>query len=419
MRFRLPDRHGHTRAADRQTEPSASLGIRSARLYVVQPACAVRGSARPGGGGTGGPVAALRDLISTHAPLALALGGLVIGMAFGAIVVRTNFCAMGSISDMVAFGDARRFRAWLLAAATALAGAQALDWAGLVSLSRSMYLGANVSWVGHILGGLMFGYGMVFAGGCASRNLARIGSGDLRALLTLIVMGVFAYITIGGLIGPLRDLMERTTAWRTGARTQGLGELLAPVSPFGAGALTIGVTALVVAAVLIYCFKDKAFRSSRTHVLSGLGIGLCATAGWLLTGLAFDDLADKPQAPISLTFVRPVGDTIEWLERFTAAMVPGFGVATVIGVVVGAFLAARLSGKFRLQTFSDLADTRRSLYGAMLMGVGGILALGCTMGQAITGVSTLALGSFLTFPALVAGGVLGVKRLEQIMMAEA
>ena len=142
-------------------------------------------------------------------------------------------------------------------------------------------------------------------------------------------------------------------------------------------------------------------------------------AGWALTGMAFDDLADKPVTPISLTYVRPTADTLEWLQRFTAGMVPGFGVATVIGALVGAFVAAWSMGRFQISTFASVGDTRRSLFGAALMGVGGVMALGCTVGQAITGISTLALGSFLTFAAIVAGGMAGMKRMEAILLEEA
>jgi uncharacterized membrane protein YedE/YeeE len=366
-------------------------------------------------------VGGLRETIAGNAPVWLALGGLLIGMVFGYIVFRTNFCTMGSISDIVSFGDYRRFRAWLLAGATAIIGAQLLDAAGVVALSKSMYLGANLNWFGHIFGGLMFGYGMVFAGGCASRNLARAGAGDLRSLLTLVVMGLFAYIAIGGLLGPLRDFLERMTVIGLGAtqaKTQGLGNIVGVFVPGTPVTINLAVAALIAGTMLLYCFKDESFRTSKVHVLSGIGIGLCAIAGWALTGLAFDELADRPMAPISLTYVRPTADAIEWLQRFTAGMMPGFGVTTVFGAILGSFIAAKSMGRFQLTTFADLADTKRSLFGAVLMGIGGVMALGCTVGQAITGISTLALGSFLTFAAIVTGGYYGMKRLEQILMDE-
>jgi uncharacterized protein len=363
----------------------------------------------------------LRDQIANNAPTWLALGGLLIGMVFGAIVFRTNFCTMGSISDIMAFGDYRRFRAWILAATTALIGTQLLDAWGVVALSKSMYLGPNLNWAGNIGGGLLFGYGMVFAGGCASKNLARIGGGDLRSLLTLTVMGLVAYMAIGGIIGPARAWLEQATSVNLGAMklaSQGLGAIVAGGLGMDAGKANLIVAAILAAGGLGYCFKDQGFRTSPNHILSGIGIGLCVIAGWALTGLAFDDLAGKPVAPISLTYVRPTADTIEWLQRFTAARIPGFGVTTVLGAVLGSFLVAIAMGRFRLTTFTGIGDTRRNLYGAVLMGIGGVMALGCTVGQAITGVSTLALGSYLTFAGIVIGGRYGMKRMEAILMAE-
>ena len=171
----------------------------------------------------------MREVLSGNAPLVLAVGGLFIGFLFGAVVFKTNYCAMGSLSDIYNFADYRRFRAWLLAAATALLGAQLLHSFGITALDKSMYLTPSLKWAGHSLGGIIFGIGMVIAGGCPSRNLARAGAGDLRSLMTLVVLGLTAYVTIGGLLGPLRALLERTTAVILPLPGQGLGHLLAAV----------------------------------------------------------------------------------------------------------------------------------------------------------------------------------------------
>lgn len=365
---------------------------------------------------------ALREVLAENGPVALTLGGLLIGFVFGAIVYRTNFCTMGAISDIVSFGDARRFRAWMLAAVTAILGTQLLEYAGVVELSRSMYLGPNLNWAGCLLGGLLFGYGMVFAGGCASRNLVRVGGGDLRALLALIVLGIFAYMTMGGIFGPVRVWLEQSTAVNLTdfrATHQGLGEVVRAHFGIERNMAALAVLAAVVIPALIYCFFSKPFRSSGVHVFSGLAVGLCVVAGWALTGLAFDEMSDRPVAPISLTYVRPTGDALEWLQRYTALGWPGFGVATVLGAIAGAFITALAMGRFKVTTFSDKKDTVRVLGGAALMGIGGVLGLGCTIGQGVTGLSTLALGSFLTFAAILVGGVIGIKVFERILMAEA
>jgi uncharacterized membrane protein YedE/YeeE len=360
---------------------------------------------------------ALREFLTRDSALALAIGGLVLGFLFGAIVFRTNYCAMGSLSDIVNFGDWRRFRAWILAAATALIGAQLLQATGVVALEKSMYMAPALGWVGHIVGGLMFGFGMVFAGGCPSRNLSRAGGGDLRALFTLVVLGLFAYMTIGGIFAPARAAIERASAWGLAAPTQGLGDLLAAATGLQTAVGNLLVTALLAGPALVYCFSNARFRASPVHVFSGIGVGLVVIGGWALTGLAYDDFATRPTAPISLTYVRPAGDALEWLQRFTAVPVPGFGTASVFGALLGACVAARAMRRFHVSTFSDTGDTLRNLLGAALMGIGGVLALGCTVGQAITGVSTLALGSFLTFAAIIAGGVYGLRVLERMVTA--
>jgi uncharacterized membrane protein YedE/YeeE len=358
-------------------------------------------------------VSAFRDSVAQNAALALALGGLLIGFIFGWVVYRTNYCAMGSLSDIHNFGDYRRFRAWLLAAATALVGATLLEAAGVVDLARSMYLAPSFNWAGHIVGGLIFGIGMVLAGGCPSRNLARTGGGDLRALLTLVVLGLVAFMTIAGVLAPARAALEGATGIVLTAPTQGLGDLLSAYVGVARGWAKLAAAAMIAAAALAYCFADAKFRRSPLHILSGIAVGLTVVAGWALTGLAYDDMVARPTPPVSLTYIRPVGDTLQWLALYTATPMPGFGVASVFGALLGAFAAALAMGRFRLATFAGTGDTLRNLLGAALMGVGGVMALGCTVGQSVTGVSTLALGSFVTFAAIVAGGFIGLRLLER------
>jgi len=283
-----------------------------------------------------------------------------------------------------------------------------------------MYRSARLNWAGNVAGGLMFGFGMVLAGGCASRNLVRAGAGDLRAALSLLVLGLFAYMAVGGIFGPWRAALETATAVDLPGGGKSLGDIASYVAdakiadassgPSGEG----GIALLVAGALLFYCFKSAEFRRSRMHILSGLGVGAAVIAGWALTGLAYDEFAAAPHNPVSLSFVKPTGDAMEWLQRYTALGIPGFGVATVLGTLLGAFVAATLTGRFALATFKDPSDTLRNLTGAALMGVGGVMALGCTIGQGVTGLSTLAPGSFIAVAAIVAGAVLGLKTLERL-----
>lgn len=348
-----------------------------------------------------------RDLILADPAASQALGGLAIGATLGWVLHRTGFCAMGGVSDWRILGDTRRLRAWGLAGAVAILGAAYLESAGIVELERSMYLAPRLNWLGSLLGGVMFGFGMVLAGGCASRNLVRAGSGDLRALLTLLVVALFTAMTIGGVVGPGRDWMETSTAIMLPTGTQRIQEILGLNRSWGAAA-----AGLLLAA---WCFSSRAFRSSRVHMLSGIGVGVAVIAGWALTGLAFDEMSARPLNPASLTFVKPTADTLDWLGRSTALGLPGFGPATVIGTLLGAFSSALAGGTFRLATFHDVSDTLRHLAGGALMGSGGVLALGCTVGQGITGLSTLAAGSVLSLAAIIAGAVLALRALERWM----
>jgi hypothetical protein len=221
-------------------------------------------------------------------------------------------------------------------------------------------------------------------------------------------------MTIAGVLAPARAALEVATGMAlAGVPTQGLGDLLAAHAGIARGWAKPVAAALAAAVALAYCFADAKFRTSPLHIASGLAVGLTVVAGWALTGLAYDEMAARPSPPISLTYIRPVGDTLQWLALYTATPVPGFGVASVLGALLGAFVASITQRRFRLVTFADTGDTVRNLLGAALMGVGGVMALGCTVGQAVTGVSTLALGSFLTFAAIVAGGFLGLRLLER------
>ena len=363
----------------------------------------------------------LKEAIAADGPYYLAIGGLVIGFVFGFVVQKTNFCTMGSISDILSFGDYRRFRAWLLAAAVAIIGAQTLQYLGVVDLKNSMYMRGPLIWVGNLIGGLIFGFGMVFSGGCTSRNLVRVGGGDMRSLMVLLILGLFTYMTIGGIFGPLRAEIHQmmTVDFKAmGMDSQGLGDITTAMSGMGSESSHLIVSAVIVGILLIYCLSSSSFRKSPRDLLAGIGIGLCAVAGWALTGLAFDEFADTPQMTQSISYVRPTGDALEYLRRFTADVIPSFGVASLFGAIFGAFLGSLSSGRFKIAGFSDLGDLKRNMFGAASMGVGGVLAFGCTIGQAVTGVSTLAIGSILTFLAIVIGGVAGIKYMEYSLLKE-
>jgi uncharacterized membrane protein YedE/YeeE len=341
-------------------------------------------------------------------------GGFIIGIVFGVTALLTNFCTMGGISDQVLMGDGRRLRSWVLATAVALIGSQFLDWRGLVDLNQSVYLTTSLGWAGAIGGGLVFGFGMVLTGGCPSRTLVRLGAGNLKALVVVVVLGVVAYMTMRGLIAPIRiaieDALNLDLAAR-GLQSQNVGEVAAAALGGGREWARVGAAILAAAVLLLFCFKDASFRQSPRNLIAGVVIGLTAVAGWVVTGiLAHDEFEPVPLASVTLT--GPTGDTLIYLMTFTGATI-SFGVAVVGGIVVGSFVAAVGSGGFRVESFVDRSDLVRHLTGACMMGVGGVFALGCTVGQGITGMSTLALGSIIAWLSIMGGGYLGVKYLEE------
>lgn len=340
--------------------------------------------------------------------------GFLAGIVFGATAQRTNFCTMGAISDVVNLQDYRRFRAWLLAIAVAIAGSQALHLAGAVDLGKSIYLTPNLGWLGAVLGGLLFGFGMTLTGGCGNKTLVRLGAGNLKSLIVTIVLGIFAFMTLRGLIGLGRvRVIEPTNIElaRAGLKSQGLPDMAAAVSGLGIPVWRWIIATGVVVGLLWYCFKDAEFRTSPSNVVGGLIIGALIPAGWVITGMiGADEFEPTPLA--SFTFVAPVGDSLMYLMIFTGATI-NFGIAVVGGVILGSFLMALATNTFRIESFADANDVLRHLGGGALMGIGGVLALGCTIGQGITGLSTLAAGSVLAFLSILAGGVYGMKYLEE------
>ncbi len=335
---------------------------------------------------------------------AVAIAAFASGLVFGAVVQRTHFCTMGAIADLVLFGDGRRMRAWLLAIAVGLLGSQALAFAGVIDLGGSFYRASDILWAGALLGGLMFGFGMTQTGGCTSRNIVRLGAGNLKSLVVLLVMAITAYMTMNGLLALARLPLENVGGITSD--DQGVTSLL------GLGGLAALLIAIVVSAALIlFCFKDRKFRTSGKDITAGLMLGALIPIGWMITSIVGADDFD-PEPLTSFAFVAPVARGLIYLMTYPAAPI-SFGIAAVGGVLIGGFLAARFTGDFRIEGFSGIDDLTRHLTGAVLMGAGGVLGLGCTIGQGMTGLSTLAIGSVLTTLAIMAGGVLGVRYLER------
>lgn len=341
----------------------------------------------------------------------VALWGFLAAVAFGAIANKTNFCTMGAVSDWVNMDDKNRLRAWFLAIGVAIIGAQLLQAGGVVDLGKSIYLTANFGWLGHAAGGFLFGVGMTLGGGCGQRTLVRVGGGNLKSLVVMLVLGITAYMTLRGLLAPTRinaievanlDLATRNMS------DQGIATLVQSVT----GIADMKVVRWAVAAVVglgftLYALASREFLKSYKNLFAGFSIGLLIVAGWYITGkLGFDEF--EPVRLESYTFVAPVGESVNYLMTYTGSTI-NFGIAAVFGVIAGSFLYAVLSGSFRIETFSSRGDMVNHVIGGVLMGFGGVIALGCTIGQGVTGMSTLALGSVITLFTIIFGAALTMK----------
>jgi uncharacterized membrane protein YedE/YeeE len=364
----------------------------------------------------------------------------IIALLMGALVNKTNFCTMGAVSDMVNMGDLGRFRAWMLAIAVAVAGVAVLEYLGLVAPGDAFppYRNGQLAWAENLLGGLMFGIGMTFASGCGNKCLVRLGGGNLKSVLVMLVIGVIAYFMVSPFPGSDQTLYTllfydwiRPLAVNLGA-SQDLGTLVAGDA---AGTARLVIGGVLVLAILGFVFRSAEFRGSFDNILGGLAVGLAVLAAWYITSnvqidadgemyslggyyTEWDMLADsgegkpaqgRPLSPQSFTFINPMGQTVGYVARGLDNRLLTFGVMAFLGVVAGSLLWSLLSRSFRFEWFNSVGDFVTHLVGATLMGFGGVLALGCTIGQGVTGISTLALGSFITFFAIVLGSALTMK----------
>jgi uncharacterized protein len=350
----------------------------------------------------------MEDLSHIHL---VAILGFCIALVFGFVGNKTHFCTMGAISDVVNMGARGRLGAWFLGIGVAVLGVQFLRVQGYISLSESMYLSTQFLYLSYVLGGFIFGIGMTLAAGCGQRNLVRVGGGNLKSLVVVLVLGITAYMTLRGLFAVVRinyiykasiDLQD------LGMQTQGLPQGISSLTGIPDGATLQTIVALIVGIGFIaYALKQEDFRTSFDNILAGLTIGGCVVAAWFVTGYIGQDDFD-PISPQGLTFIGPTGNTISYLMTFTGAQI-NFGIAVTFGMIIGSFIYAVISGSFRIETFSNKPEMVNHLVGAVMMGFGGVLSFGCTIGQGVTGVSTLAIGSFITLLMIVFGSALTMK----------
>jgi uncharacterized membrane protein YedE/YeeE len=359
------------------------------------------------------------------------LYGFIIAVIMGALVNKTNFCTMGAVSDWVNMGDTGRFRAWLFAIAIAMGGLIILESSGLVNLDgmelkdlRPPYRMANFEWLRYILGGVMFGIGMTLASGCANKTLIRVGGGNLKSVVVLIVASFFAY------------LMAKTNFYGV-VFYSWMNPLAVDLAKYGVGGQDVGRLAVGLAGaenainiraisggifvllLMIYVWKSEDFRKRLDNIIGGAVVGLCIVAAWYLTAgelgaewldnTSFMDVPPRGVGAQSLTFTSPMADTFDYALHVSNTTFVTFGVMALAGVIVGSLLYSVIFRKFRFEWFQSGKDFLSHVIGGMLMGIGGVLALGCTIGQGVTGFSTMAVGSFMAFASIVFGSALTMK----------
>jgi uncharacterized membrane protein YedE/YeeE len=345
-------------------------------------------------------------------------GAPILGLVLGAAGQASRFCVRGAIADWFVLGSRGRMLAWVLAVAVAAIGSQLLIAAGLFDPTRSIAWSDRLAWLSYLVGGLMFGYGMVLAGGCPQRSLVKLGAGNLRALVTLLVAAVAAQMTLRGVLAVPR--VEWLDAWSLQLdRPQDIGNLLSLGLPGSAEVLRALVLVGLCVAAGAWVWR---WRKQLSPLQAGgaVAIGLLVPASWWLTGhvghlpehpetLEAAWLGTQSRRPEALSFTAPIAHALDLLTLWSdAGTKASFGVLLAAGVIVGSHVSARLRGELRLESFGSVAELRKNLVGSLLMGAGGVAAVGCSVGQGITGLAMLSAGSLLAVAGILAGTVLAL-----------
>jgi uncharacterized membrane protein YedE/YeeE len=355
-------------------------------------------------------------------------GGLVLGILLGIAGQATRFCVRGAIADWVVLGRRERFAGWMLAVGVGALGLQALAATGLVDATRTLSWSPRLVWLSCLVGGLVFGYGMILAGGCPQRSLVKAGAGSLRHAVVTVVAALAAAMTLRGVFAPVRANFLDTFSLQLKS-PQDVGDLLAAGLPASAGALRWTLAVLLFALTLGYAWR-KHRGALREVWIGGFGVGAILIAAVYLTGrLGF--VAEHPETlepawigtqsnrPEGLNFTAPLANSLDLLTLWTdKSMVPTFGVMLVVGVLIGSYLSARLRREFRMEGFASARDFGEHVLGAAMLGFGGVTALGCSIGNGVTGLAWMSSGSILAVAGIVAGARLALMRSSHGATAE-
>ena len=350
----------------------------------------------------------------------------VVTVLLGIVLQKTRFCTMGAITDIAIMGEWTRMRQWLLAMGVAIVGVGVMTSMGAIDTSKSIYTGSRLTWLSTIVGSMMFGFGMVLASGCGSKTLLRIGSGNLKSLVVFLTLALSSYMTLRGVFGVLR-VNTTDTVFVTLSTQQDLPSVLAQSMGMAKDTLQITLALIIGGALMLFALIKKEFWNLN-NLLAGFGVGGAVLLVWWISGV-LGYVAEDPNTleevfvatnsgrMESLTYVAPYAYVIEWLTFFSdASRKITLGISSVFGLIVGSFIYSIVTKTFHWETFRNAEDTGNHLLGGILMGVGGVTAFGCTIGQGLTGISTLALSSFIAVAGFIVGAVLAMKYLQWRML---
>ncbi|WP_425074932.1 YeeE/YedE family protein [Sagittula sp. S175] len=342
------------------------------------------------------------DIIGEHNVVALI--GLGSGVLLGLAARLGRFCTLGAIEDALYGGSTVRMRMWGVAIGLAILGSFALMATGRLVDSQTYYLSIRWMPLASILGGLIFGYGMALAGNCGYGAIARLGGGDLRSFVIVLVMGVSTFVVLSGPLAPLRDMVFPQTPVTTEV-APGIAHQLSAMSGLSVNAIGMAIGALILAGSA----ASRPLWAKPARVAWAAAVGASVVLAWAGTSwVARDGFEALPV--VSHSFAAPLGDTILWWMTGSARPL-SFAVGSVAGVWAGAFIGSLIKGHFRWEACEDPRELRRQILGAALMGGGAVIALGCSIGQGLSAFSVLALSAPVTFAAIFAGAALGLRQL--------
>lgn len=345
----------------------------------------------------------MRDVLTDYQLVAFI--GLIGGVLLGLAARLGRFCTLGAIEDALYGGSTLRMRMWGVAIGFAILGSFGLMSAGLMEGAVSYYLSVRWMPVASVLGGLVFGYGMALSGNCGYGAIARLGGGDLRSFVIVLVMGVATYVVLSGPLAPLRNAFFTQVDVTSTEIPPGIAHHLGQITGISVNLIGMAIGTLI----LVGSLMSRDLLAKPAQVVWSIVVGVAIVSGWAGTAWIADS-GFEPLPVVSHSFAAPMGESILWF--MTGSVRPlSFAVGSVAGIWIGAFVGSLIKGHFRWEACEDPRELRRQIFGAALMGFGAVLALGCSVGQGLSAFSVLALSAPVTFAAIFAGAAIGLRQL--------